>query len=174
MPNQTKKKKKKQYVGGQSPQGAQAPQGGRSTFGRKDSVFMPNIKKKPLKRALVGKQKNLPENIKKAIKAAPTKRTGVGSKSTKQKIKEYGRKQKQKEFEETQLNAQSSNPGSSSSNVKSAPKRKAAKRKAAMKPSPGKTPTAASKKAGLSTLKKSPAKRFCGGKSKPFKRIKKY
>lgn len=31
-------------------------------------------KKSPAKRALVGKQKNLPENIKKAIKAAPTKK----------------------------------------------------------------------------------------------------
>lgn len=74
MPNHTKKKKKKQYVGGQSPQGAQAPQGGRSTFGRKDSVFMPNIKKKPLKRALKGNQHKLPQEIKDAIKAAPTKR----------------------------------------------------------------------------------------------------
>ena len=43
---------------------------------------------------------------------APTKRTGVGTKSIKQRIKEDGKKQKQKEFEEIQLNAQSSNPDS--------------------------------------------------------------
>lgn len=43
---------------------------------------------------------------------APTKRTGVGTKSIKQRIKEDGKKQKQKEFEETQLNANSSNPDS--------------------------------------------------------------
>lgn len=79
MPNtnnkEQKKKKKKKPTGGQLAQGAQAPQGGRSTFGRKDSVFMPNIaKKKPLKRALKGNQHKLPQEIKDAIKAAPTKR----------------------------------------------------------------------------------------------------
>lgn len=64
--------KKKKRTGGQFAQGTQAPQGGRSTFGKKDSVFMPNIaKKKPLKRALKGDQDKLPQEIQDAIKAAP-------------------------------------------------------------------------------------------------------
>lgn len=42
---------------------------------KKYGAKTPAMKKKsPAKRALVGKQKNLPENIKKAIKAAPTKK----------------------------------------------------------------------------------------------------
>ena len=42
---------------------------------KKYGAKTPAMKKKsPAKRALVGKQKNLPENIKKAIKAAPLKR----------------------------------------------------------------------------------------------------
>lgn len=155
----TKKKKttkKKITNTGQAPQPAQggqrgqAPQGANSTFNSSDPSFRPSI-----------------------VKNKPLKRAGVGSKSTKQKVKEYGKKQKQKKSEEIQLNAQSSNPGSSFSNVRSAPGREAPKKKTAMKPSPGKTPTAASKKSGLSTLK-SPTKRFCGGKSKPFKRMKRY
>jgi hypothetical protein len=42
---------------------------------KKYGAKTPAMKKKsPAKRALVGKQNNLPENIKKAIKAAPTKK----------------------------------------------------------------------------------------------------
>lgn len=111
--NKTKKKKR---TGGQLAQGAQAPQGGRSTFGRKDSVFMPKIAKKkplkrtgigtksikqrikedgekqrkPLKRPLKGDQHKLPQEIKDAIKAAPTKRMKYcGGKSKPFKRKKY-------------------------------------------------------------------------------------
>lgn len=82
--------KKKKNIGGQSPQGAQAPQGSRSTFGRRDSVFMPNIKKKaPLKRALKGNQGNLPPEIQAAIKKAPPTKRYCNGKSKPFKRKKY-------------------------------------------------------------------------------------
>lgn len=91
-----KPKKKKIKNTGQVPQPAQggqrgqAPQGANSTFNSNDSSFKPNIgKKKPLKRALVGKQNNLPENIKSAIKAAPTKRYCGGKSKPFKRTKKY-------------------------------------------------------------------------------------
>ena len=86
--------KKKKNIGGQSPQGAQAPQGSRSTFGRKDSVFMPNIKKKakgsPYKRALKGDQDKLPAEVQAAIKKAkPLKRFCNGKSKPFKRMKKY-------------------------------------------------------------------------------------
>ena len=86
--------KKKKNIGGQSPQGAQgaqAPQGSRSTFGRKDSAFMPNIKKKgsPAKRALKGNQDKLPAEIQAAIKKAPPTKRFCNGKSKPFKRKKY-------------------------------------------------------------------------------------
>ena len=52
---------------------------------KKYGAKTPMKKKSPAKRALVGKQKNLPENIKKAIKAAPTKK-----KSPMKMVKSFG------------------------------------------------------------------------------------
>lgn len=88
--NDKKKKKKKKATGGQLAQPGQAPQGGKSTFGSRDSVFTPNIKKKaPLKRALKGNQGNLPPEIQAAIKKAPPTKRYCNGKSKPFKRKKY-------------------------------------------------------------------------------------
>jgi hypothetical protein len=63
------------------------PYGKKKSPVKKYGAKSPAMKKKksPMKRALVGKQKNLPENIKKAIKAAPTKK-----KSPMKMVKSFG------------------------------------------------------------------------------------
>ena len=83
-------KKKRKGTGGQLGQPAQAPQGSRSTFGSRDSVFMPNIKKKaPLKRALKGDQDKLPAELQAAIKKAPPTKRFCNGKSKPFKRKKY-------------------------------------------------------------------------------------
>lgn len=76
--------------------------------------------------------------------ASPIKRTGVGSKSIRDRIKEDGKK---KQAERDSLNANPSNPDFY-------------KNYKGPKPAQG----------GTAPAGKSPAKRFCGGKSKPYKR----
>jgi len=113
----------------------QSPYPRRSAYAKPD-----NFEPSALKRELVGSQDRLPEHLKEKIKAAgPIKRTGAGSKSIRDRIKEDGKK-KQLEHD---LNANPSNPDS-------------------YKNYKGPKPAPAGKKA--------PLNRFCGGKSKPYKR----